>query len=364
MQNLSYSERIAWLRLCRTPMIGPASFNILLARYGSAEGALAAFSEWGENKKSAYFSVPDVASVEQEWQALEKINGRFLWRAEADYPQALLNISDAPPCFSLLGNLEILSKTLIAIVGTREASIAGKNLAKTIAEGLGEVGLPVISGFARGIDTAAHNGALKTGTVAVLAGGVDNIYPPENKSLYEKVIHSGAIISEQPLGLRPTSQHFPRRNRIISGLARMTVVVEAKLRSGSLITARMALEQGREVCAVPGFPGDVRASGGNFLIKQGAGLIENTEDILAQLPAHLWQKNFHNSVKVFSVPSPENDNKTEQNKIWQALGSAPTNIDQLVYESGIEIQKIQEILLELEFAGKIERMPGNNFCRI
>jgi DNA processing protein len=364
MEDLSYSERVAWLRLYRTPMIGPASFNLLLARYGSAEAALAASPEWGDNKKTHDFIIPSAAEIEREWRALEKINGRFLWRAEKSYPQALAHISDAPPCLSVLGREEFLHKTLIAIVGAREASLAGKKIAASMASDLGAAGVCVISGFARGIDTAAHSGALQSGTVAVLAGGVDHIYPPENKNLYAEIINSGAIISEQPIGLRPTAQHFPRRNRIISGLAQIIVVVEAKLRSGSLITARMALEQGREVCAVPGSPQDQRASGANLLIKQGAALVENASDILAQLPAHLWPGKTPTCVKIFSSPDSEKENKFSQNKIWQALSGAPANIDQLVLETGMEVAKIQEILLELEFAGKIERLPGNNVCRV
>ncbi|MFM2044801.1 MAG: putative processing protein DprA, partial [Pseudomonadota bacterium] len=254
---LSTTERIEWLRLTRAENVGPVTFHRLLERFGTASAALAALPDLARRGGRAHpLRIPSRAEAEREIAAVEKMRGRLLASCEPDYPRALASLDDAPPMLSLLGHPSLLKRPAVAVVGARNASIAGRTMAKTLARDLADAGFLVVSGMARGIDTAAHEGAIGDGTAAVVAGGADIVYPPENAGLHTDLVSRGLIVAESPLGIEPQARHFPRRNRLISGLSLGVVVVEAALKSGSLITARLANDQGREVMAVPGSPID------------------------------------------------------------------------------------------------------------
>ncbi|MCP4922440.1 MAG: DNA-protecting protein DprA [bacterium] len=276
--SLTQSEKIARLRLARTYRVGPLTYHAIMQRFPSAEDALEALPELGQRSGKTILPY-EKHRAEQEWEMLHKLKGRFLFKGEKEYPKSLGHLYDAPPVISVLGPLSLNHEKVVAIVGARNASANGCRLTHRWAQELGEQGYIVTSGLARGIDTAAHRGALITGTVAVLAGGLDRIYPPENKDLYRQISEIGCIISESPLGVKPQANLFPKRNRIVSGLSLGVVVVEAAVRSGSLITAQCALEQGREVMAIPGSPEDPRSHGTNHLLKQGATLVYNVQSI-------------------------------------------------------------------------------------
>ncbi|MGH7092903.1 MAG: DNA-processing protein DprA, partial [Stellaceae bacterium] len=272
------------MRLVRTETVGPVTFYALLRRFGSAGEALAQLPHLprGGNGGRPVSALPR-AEAERELAALDRLGARLVCWGEPDYPALLAEIDDAPPVLSVLGDPELLRRPMVAIVGARNASANGRRIAHDLAAGLGTAGIVVISGMARGIDAAGHAGALDTGSVAVVAGGVDVVYPEENRGLYRALAERGAIVAELPPGTEPQARHFPRRNRIISGMALGIAVVEAAARSGSLITARFALEQGREVFAVPGSPLDPRCRGTNDLLRSGATLTENAGDIVTQL---------------------------------------------------------------------------------
>jgi DNA processing protein len=274
-RELSSAERLAWLRLIRSENIGPVNFRRLLARFGTAEAAIAALPDLvRRGGRSRPIKLYPREAAESELSALETLGGRLIAVIEPDYPPALAALEDAPPVISALGDLGLLQRKSVAVVGARNASANGRRLARDLAAGLGTAGFVVTSGMARGIDAAAHVGALETGTVAVVAGGLDVVYPPENEALYGEILARGLLVSEMPPATVPQAGHFPRRNRLISGMSLGVLVVEAARRSGSLITARYALEQGREVLAVPGSPLDPRARGCNDLLRQGAVLVE------------------------------------------------------------------------------------------
>ena len=277
------SERRAWLRLARTENVGPVTFRNLIARFGTASAALEELPRLAARGGGKNFILADESDAAREIDALAKRGGRLIASCEPDYPHGLKALEAPPPAISVLGHPHLLQKEMIAIVGARNASALARKFADTLSRELGFAGLVVVSGLARGIDTSAHEAALAVGTVAVLAGGVDIIYPPENEKLYAAIQNQGVILSEMRLGEAPQARQFPRRNRIISGLARGVVVVEAAEKSGSLITAQCALDQGREIFAVPGSPLDPRARGANRLIKEGATLTESAEDILSVL---------------------------------------------------------------------------------
>ncbi len=277
------NERRAWLRLARTENVGPVTFRNLIARFGSASAALEELPRMAARGGGKNFVLPDASEAARELDALTKLGGRMIASCENDYPRGLAALEAPPPVISVLGHPHLLQKEMIAIVGARNASALARKFADTLSRELGFAGLVVVSGLARGIDASAHEAALAVGTVAVLAGGVDIIYPPENDRLYAAIKNQGVVLSEMRLGEAPQARHFPRRNRIISGLARGVVVVEAAEKSGSLITAQYALDQGREVFAVPGSPLDPRAKGANRLIREGATLTESAEDILSVL---------------------------------------------------------------------------------
>ncbi|HEX9702366.1 MAG TPA: DNA-processing protein DprA, partial [Rhodospirillales bacterium] len=280
--TLSDAEKLAWLRLIRTDNVGPITFRRLLERFGSAARALDALPDLARRGGRAQGLKPRAkAEAEAEIEAVRACGARLLAWGEPDYPPLLAHVEDAPPLLSVLGHAGLLNKKAIAVVGARNASINGCRFAERLARDCGQGGLLVVSGMARGIDAAAHKGGLATGTLAVLGGGIDVIYPKENADLYRRIVGEGVLVSEVAPGTQPQARHFPRRNRLISGVSRGVVVVEASPRSGSLITARMALEQGRDVFAVPGAAMDPRARGTNHLIRQGAILTESAEDVLS-----------------------------------------------------------------------------------
>jgi DNA processing protein len=353
-------ERRAWLRLARTPTIGPASFAQLIARSGSASAALEEVPRLA-SRGGGSVQIPSDAEAEREIAATAKLGGKILAACEPDYPKALAALEAPPPVITVLGRAELLAREALAIVGARNASALGRKFAGQLAGDLGAAGLVVVSGLARGIDTAAHEGAIGSGTIAVLAGGADNIYPPENAKLHARLAQEGAIVSEMPLGQVPQARHFPRRNRIISGLSRGVLIVEAAEGSGSLITANYALEQNREIFAVPGSPLDPRARGTNRLIRQGAVLTESADDILAVLKPILG-KGFGEPDRDRYAPKGDigdAESTRVRKAIEEALGPSGVAIDELVRLVGAPAQEVLIVLLELELAGRITREPGN-----
>jgi DNA processing protein len=358
--DISDAELIARLRLIRAGAIGPATFWALMQRFGTARAAVEALPSLSEKStRTRPILLPALADAERERDAIARHGARLITHGETDYPEGLANLDTPPPVITVMGNASILNRATVAIVGARNASALGQRFAREIARDLGAAGLAIASGLARGIDTAAHNGSLKTGTIAVMAGGIDVIYPTENESLYRDIVVDGAAVSEMPFGQQPTAQHFPRRNRIISGLARGVVVVEATLNSGSLITARLAGEQGRDVFAVPGSPLDPRAKGTNGLIRQGAILTENAEDVLAHLSPHGFGPT---TIMVTERPEihtqPPQNTDALQSEILRHLGPAPVEIDELVRLLGASAAEVSTALLDLEFAGQLTRHPG------
>jgi DNA processing protein len=360
--SLDEKEKIAWLRLIRTENIGPITFHQLLNNFGTAQNAIKALptlSRKGGRLKDLKLCTESAAIVEME--ALHALGGKMIFAADALYPLALSAIEDAPPVLSILGNAKLLNLPCMGIVGARNASLNGRKFAEKISRELGEAGQMIVSGLARGIDTSAHTGGLQTGTIAAVAGGVDIIYPPENTALYHQIKSEGCIVAESPLGMEPIARHFPKRNRIISGLSAGVVVVEATLKSGSLITARMAAEQGRDVYAIPGHPFDPRAAGPNKLIQDGATLVQTSADILDNLT------NFTATRPYLNEPSQtpwmaedlsEDDTETLRDLILQNMSSAPVTVDELIRNCHVTIPVLQMILLELEIAGRIQRLPA------
>jgi DNA processing protein len=360
---LTEAQRRAWLRLARTPNVGPVTFAQLIARFGTAEAALDALPRLVQRGGGDKARIPSNDEIDRELHALVKIGGRPLASCEPEFPRGLAAADPAPPVISALGHITLLQRETVAIVGARNASALGRRLAAALAKDLAESGFAVASGLARGIDTAAHEGALANGTVAVVAGGVDNIYPPENAALYERIRAEGCIISEMPLGKSPQARHFPRRNRIISGLSRGVVVVEASEGSGSLITANYALEQGREIFAVPGSPLDPRAKGTNRLIREGATLIESAHDVLTVLRPILGRDFTEPSASAPRSPTDSAAAEAEADRIRtqleEALGPAPVEIDELVRQCNSTVSAVLSVLLELEVAGRLARHSGN-----
>jgi DNA processing protein len=358
---LGDEERRAWLRLARSESIGPASFSALIARFPDAREALSVAPRLAR-RGGGDLRIPSDAEAARELDQLAKLSGRIIASIEPDFPSGLVAMDPPPPLIAVLGDARLLARDMVAIVGARNASALGISFARRMAEDLGNAGLVTVSGLARGIDTAAHTGALAAGTVAVIAGGVDVVYPPENQALYDRIRERGAILAEMPLGTQPMPRHFPRRNRIISGLSRGVVVIEAAERSGSLITANCALEQGREVFAVPGSPLDPRAKGTNRLIREGATLTESAEDVLTVLRPILAQH--YTQAPQMAAPekparAPERDGDAIRILLEEKLSPAPVEIDELIRQCGVPAADIVTALLELELAGRILRHPGN-----
>jgi DNA processing protein len=380
--ELGDAERVACLRLIRTENVGPVAFRELINLCGGAERALAALPDLarrGGRRQPVRIHPRDQA--EAELAAARAIGARALFTIEPGYPAALVHAGVPPPLIYVKGRVELLARPMIAIVGSRNASAAGRAMARQLAAGLGAGGMVVVSGLARGIDGAAHEAALATGTVAVMAGGIDHVYPPEHEDLHARIGHEGCIVSEQAPGFRARGNDFPRRNRIISGISMGVVIVEAATRSGSLITARMAAEQGREVFAVPGHPLDPRAEGTNKLLKGGATIATSAADILEVLTPQLGRSArglaeraepaeevsgvgpsaAENGSRDATAPdrdAPGSDagppEKT-QAAVLAALGPAPLSIDELARATGLPLRALQGALLELTLADRIER---------
>lgn len=361
---LSAAERFDWLRLIRTENVGPITFHRLLEQFGSARSALEALPDLAKRGgRTKPLRIASKADIERELIANERIGARLLCSCEPDYPEPMAALDDAPPVVSVLGHPHLLKRRAVALVGARNASMNGKKFAERLARELGEAGLLVVSGLARGIDTAAHAGALGTGTAAVVAGGADVVYPPENETLYRDIVQQGVVLAESAVGTTPQARHFPRRNRLISGLSLGVLVVEAALRSGSLITARMALEQGREVMAVPGSPLDPRCQGTNNLLRQGAALVEGVDDVLRALenlsPPAVRERQGDLFAPARPAPPTESDLETARTVILENLSHTPVAIDELVRGCQLSAPVVLTVVLELELAGRVQRQPGN-----
>lgn len=409
-------DALRWLRLVRSPRVGPATFFRLTAEHGSVAAVLDALPDIARASGAKDYAPCPSDRAEAEMAAARRAGARLICFGDAAYPAALAGIQDAPPLLWALGDAALASRPGVALVGARNASSLGVRMTRALARGLGEAGLTVVSGLARGIDAAAHDAALPCGTVAVVAGGVDVTYPPENAELARRLAREGLILSEQPIGLEPQARHFPRRNRIVAGLARAVVVVEAAAKSGSLITARMALDQGREVMAVPGHPFDARASGCNMLIRDGAVLVRGADDVLAALgmvppaaadtadpaapglpdapaerigvsaakpsdppgrrtrgstaaagsdtgkhAAHLHRANRSGSA---SGDAGTGTTGEVAARILGLLGVSPLAEDQLIRDLGLPPARISQDLLTLELEGRVERRPGGLLARV
>lgn len=364
-------ERINRLRLLRSHRVGAITFYRLIAHYKTATAALAALPDIVHKAGIRNYSACSEQAAMAEWQAGHRQGAYPVFVGEADYPPMLARIRDAPPLIWCKGNIALLHKPMLALIGTRNASSAGLRMARMITRQLAEAGFITVSGFARGIDAAVHQASLDTGTIAVFAGGIGVVYPKENSDLGGKIAERGAIVSEQPVALHPQATHFPRRNRIVAGLAKAVVVIEAPTNSGSLLTTQFALEQGRDVLAVPGNPFDARASGCNALIRDGAVLIRNAQDVLDIVggtdtdtdfaPVSVADSGRSNPPKTPKVagetPILPADHLTEQ-KVLSLLGSTPISEDQLIRDLGIAPQQVYAVLLALELNHKIQRHPG------
>ncbi|MCE8534786.1 DNA-processing protein DprA [Ruegeria pomeroyi] len=362
-------DRFSWLRLLRSRRVGPTTFRRLMHEHGTAQNALAALPEVARAAGVEGYEICPPGVVEAELKAAKAAQARLLCLGDADYPAHLAGISDAPPLLWLLGDPALLRRPMIALVGARNASSLGTRMARALAQDLGAAGFVVVSGLARGIDTAAHLAALPTGTIAVMAGGVDTIYPAENTHLAGDIARQGLRLSEQPMRLTPQARHFPRRNRIISGLAQAVVVVEAAAKSGSLITARDALDQGREVLAVPGHPFDARAAGCNMLIRDGAHLVRNAEDVIAALPTLTTPEPQPDLCHLMQQPAPPPKRSLREtaalhSQILDRLGPSPVAEDQLIRDLAASPGEVAPVLVDLELEGRINRQAGGLLSRV
>ncbi len=358
-------ERLARLRLIRSGGIGPLTYRQLVEREGSAKAAIEALPGLIEASGRKTIRIANEGDAARELDALEKKGGRLLTLGEKDYPQPLAAIPDAPAVLSLFGDPSLLARDQIAIVGARNASAAGRSLARSLAEELGKAGIAVTSGMARGIDGAAHEAALDSGTIAVLAGGADNIYPPEHRDLYRKIADGGLIVSEQPLGMTAKARDFPKRNRIVSGLSLGVVVVEAAERSGTLITARLASEQGRDVFAVPGSPLDPRSKGTNNLLRKGAILVTSVSDILDELDRQRTPRLFEGLRPAWSAPMADTESEPDdlEATLESLLSQVPTHRDVLIAESGGAPSQVAAVLLDLVLGGRAAEDTGGHYVR-
>lgn len=358
---MNEGERTDWLRLARTPNVGPVTFAELLKRYGSAANALEALPALTRKRPLV---APSQAQAEDEIAATENYGAQIIAACEPDYPHLLKAAAPPPPIITALGNCTLFSDNAIAIVGARNASAGGRKIARDMAETLGRAGYVIVSGLARGIDGEAHAASLETGTVAVLGGGVDHIYPAQHDRLYAALAREGLIVSESPFGHRATAKDFPRRNRLITGLARGTIIVEAAERSGSLISARTANEQGREVMAVPGSPLDPRAAGANRLIQQGAALVRSASDVLDVMDA-LGQGRLEMPDTPPYDGEPEMDTPPPDQiaAVYEALSYSPMPLDEIARAAGIGSARCAAILMELELSGQAITLSGGLAAR-
>jgi DNA processing protein len=368
------------LRLIRTEGVGPLTYRRLMARFGSVDAAIEALPELARaGGRQAPLRLCSRADAEREMAALHELGGRFLFLDEPGYPEFLAELADPPPAVAVLGDTELLSARAVGVVGARNASANGMRLAEQLADDLTQHDLVVVSGLARGIDAAAHKGAMRSGrTIAAVAGGVDVAYPPEHAKLQAENAENGAVVAEAPLGTAPISRHFPKRNRVIAGLSLGLVVIEAALRSGSLITARLANEAGRELFAVPGSPLDPRCLGSNDLIRQGANLTETAADVLANLPDHPSRRGlardpmFLHHKSGFAEPEQQSfANTADDTELAKArklvpglVGVSPVVVDEIARHCQLPVAAIWAVLLELELAGRVEILPGNRVAMV
>jgi DNA processing protein len=373
------NEGVDRLRLIRTESVGPITYRRLMDRFDTVTEALAALPELAKaGGRGSAPKIPTQAEAAREFEALQRLGGRFVFLGSAEYPPFLAQLPDAPPALAVLGDVALLTTPSIGIVGARNASVNGMRFAENIAAELA-LRLTVVSGLARGIDAAAHTGALRSGrTIGVIAGGLDMPYPPENAGLQAKIAEYGAVVAEAPLGTAPQGRHFPKRNRIIAGLVLGLVVIEAAQRSGSLLTARLANEAGREIFGVPGSPLDPRSSGANDLIRQGAHLTESAADVFANLPVHpaaqglardpLFQ---HGPAGFAERRAPYEDQQEDaanlargRREIPGMIGADPAGVDEIARRCQLSNAAVMAVLLELELAGLVETLPGNRVVRI
>jgi DNA processing protein len=380
--SLTAQQRFDWLRLIRTETIGPRTFRTLLNQFGSARAALEALPELAR-KRGRPLALAGERGIEDELRALERMGARLIASVEEFYPEPLAAIDAAPPLIAVKGDPSVLARPAVALVGSRNASALGQRLAATLAKDLADAGFVIVSGLARGIDAAAHRVSLRSGTIAVLAGGFARIYPAEHRGLADAICETGCLVSEMPVDWTATGRDFPRRNRIVSGLSYGTIVVEAALRSGSLITARFANEQGREVFAVPGSPLDPRSEGTNRLIRNGATLVTSAHDVLEALHPLVGagpprkpplredgtegEKPLWDEWDDIAGPAPtarsesvrEEEPQADRERLIALLGPSPVSTDDLVRSSGLAAGEVHLILLELDLAGRIARHGEN-----
>ncbi|HVI29158.1 DNA-processing protein DprA [Hansschlegelia sp.] len=357
--RLSDDQRIAWLRLIRSENVGPQTFRSLVNHFGGAAAAIEALPDLARRGGRA-IRVCSLAEAEDEMVEARRRGARFVALGEIDYPAALAAADGAPPLIAVAGAAGVFQRPMVAIVGARNASSAGRSFAARLAAELGGAGWVIVSGLARGVDAAAHSASLSSGTVAAFAGGLDCVYPPEHADLAGRIVGEGALVSEMPMGWQPRGRDFPRRNRLIAGMSLGVIVVEAALRSGSLITARLAGEMGREVMAAPGSPLDPRCEGSNGLLRDGATFITRSDDVIEALaplvdrgpppprPISLAQA----EAAGFEAGEPAGD---ERARILELLGPSPASVDELVRQAGADARTVQIVLLELELAGRLER---------
>ena len=349
------NDLIDRIRLLRTPGIGPITFHQLIARFGTPAAALAAVPDLARRGGGAPPRLFGEGDATREVECVERLGARYLAAGQGLYPRLLAEQDDAPPLLIAKGNLSILDRPAVAIVGARNASAAACRFARGLAYDLGLEGLVVVSGLARGIDSAAHDGALEGGTVGVVAGGIDIFYPPENEARQSAMFERGLVVAEMPPGTEPRARHFPYRNRIIAGMSAGTVVIEAAPKSGSLITARLAADMGREVMAVPGSPLDPRAQGCNQLIRDGATLIQNAGDVVEAIRPSATVRSERDR---FEPPPAELNGDSALESVVELLGPSPVPVDEIIRLSGATSGAVQMALLELDLAGRLDRHAG------
>jgi DNA processing protein len=357
-------ERLDWLRLARTEAVGSVTFAHLIGRFGTARAAFEALPDLARRGGRAQpLRSPTLSEAEAELAAGGALGARLIIGAEPTFPRLLAVLDSPPPLIWVLGDASLMARRTVAIVGARVASSAGRRFARELAAALGTAGYVVVSGMARGIDAAAHEGGMETGTVAVLAGGVDDVYPPDNAALYEAIRRKGCLVSERAMGHAARAADFPRRNRIVSGLSMGVVVVEAEVRSGSLITARLAGEQGRDVFAVPGSPVDPRARGSNGLLRQGAFLVEEADDVRQVLDAQPGFGEPGPPTPFGSADAPQVMSGSELLRLEEMLSPTPTRLDDLARDTGLAASALSAALVELSLAGRVELLPGGYAVR-
>lgn len=371
IRNLTDSEKLDWLRLIRSENVGPKGFQNLLGKLGGVKQALELAPDMSvKGGRSKPIKICSIQAAKKEIELTKEFGAKIIAACEPDYPKILRQIDDYPPVITVFGDSSKLNDSSIAIVGARNSSANGCNFAKQIAAALSREKVFTISGLARGIDTFAHQGSLDFGTLAVVAGGIDKIYPPENKDLFHEIAKKGAVITEMPFGSAPRAQNFPRRNRIISGMSLGVVIVEAAKKSGSLITARYALEHNKEVFAIPGSPSDARSAGTNDLIKDGAYMVTKPEDVTDVVERLIVRqsRSLFEEAPIFVVPKLMPISQEQLSKarpiVANKIGSSPTAIDDVISQTGFTPNIVLTIILELELAGRLQRHMGNKISMI